>query len=80
MGGAQGQATDIGIQAQEILKLRQRMNELLAEHTGKPVDEIAKDTERDYYMSGEEARAYGIVDRVVSRRESQPGTGPNGGR
>lgn len=70
-GGAQGQAVDVSIQAKEILKLRQRMNEILASHTGRPVDEIARDTERDYYMSAEEAREYGIVDNVVSRREGR---------
>jgi ATP-dependent Clp protease protease subunit len=68
MGGFQGQAADVDIQAREILKLRQRMNEILAEHVGKPVDQIAKDTERDYHMSGEEALAYGILDQVVTRR------------
>ncbi len=68
-GGIQGQATDIDIHAREILKLRARMNEILADHTGKPVDVIAKDTDRDYYMSGDEAVAYGLIDRVVARRE-----------
>ncbi|MCP5043147.1 MAG: ATP-dependent Clp endopeptidase proteolytic subunit ClpP [bacterium] len=68
MGGARGQASDIDIQATEILKLRARMNEILAEHTSKPVDSIAKDTERDYYLSAAEAQAYGIVDNVVSER------------
>ena len=70
MGGARGQATDVNIQAREILKLRQRMNEILAQHTGKPVDQIALDTERDYYMSAEQSLDYGLVDRVVSHRES----------
>jgi ATP-dependent Clp protease protease subunit len=65
-GGVQGQATDIDIQAREILRLRERMNQLLASHTGKPVEQIARDTERDYHMSGEEALAYGLIDRVVS--------------
>ena len=69
MGGAQGQASDINIQAAEILKLREKMNEILAALTGRQVDQIARDTERDYYMSAEEAMKYGIVDRVVSRRE-----------
>lgn len=77
MGGARGQASDIDIQAQEILKLRERMNRLLADHCGKPLDQIAKDTERDYYMSAAEAAAYGLIDREVSRRpipaESDPG-------
>ena len=68
MGGARGQASDIHIQAQESLKLRHRMNEILATHTGRPIDEIARDTERDYYMGSEEARSYGIVDVVTSQR------------
>jgi ATP-dependent Clp protease protease subunit len=68
MGGFQGQATDVDIQAREILKLRQRMNEILAEHVGKSVEQIAKDTERDYYLSGEEALGYGVIDQVVTRR------------
>jgi ATP-dependent Clp protease protease subunit len=69
MGGVQGQATEIDIHAREILKLRARMNEILAAHTGKPVDEIARDTERDYHMSGEEAQAYGLIDKVVRQHE-----------
>jgi ATP-dependent Clp protease protease subunit len=76
MGGFQGQATDVDIQAREILKLRQRMNEILAEHVGKSVEQIAKDTERDYYLSGEEALAYGVIDQVVTRR--LPGAGEGG--
>ena len=68
MGGARGQASDIDIQATEILKLRQRMNEILAHHSGKPVDQIASDTERDFYLSAEEALEYGIVDKVVNER------------
>jgi ATP-dependent Clp protease protease subunit len=78
MGGFQGQATDVDIQAREILKLRQRMNEILAEHVGKSVEQIAKDTERDYYLSGEEALAYGVIDQVVTRRS--PGGADEGGR
>ncbi len=78
MGGAQGQATDIGIQAREILNMREKMNVILADHTGKPIDQIAQDTERDYYMSGEEARAYGIVDEVKSHREAA-GPAPSNG-
>ncbi len=69
-GGTRGVAVDIDIQAREILKMRQTMNEILAEHTGRSPEEIAKDTERDYYMSAEEAKAYGIVDTVASRRPS----------
>jgi len=68
MGGARGQASDINIQAQEILKLRHKMNEILASHTGRDIEQIAGDTERDYYMSAEEARDYGIVDVVTSER------------
>jgi ATP-dependent Clp protease protease subunit len=79
MGGVQGQATDIDIHAREILKLRGRMNEILASHTGRDVQEIARDTERDYHMSGEEALAYGLIDRVVEQREVPPGqAGGNG--
>jgi len=76
MGGFQGQATDVDIQAREILKLRQRMNEILAEHVGKSVEQIAKDTERDYYLSGEEALAYGVIDQVMTRRS--PGADEGG--
>ncbi len=80
-GGIQGQASDIDIHAREILKLRARMNEILADHTGQSVDQIAKDTERDYYMSGEEAKAYGLIDRVVARRETPDAAkGPGGGK
>ena len=73
MGGFQGQAADVDIQAREILKLRQRMNEILARHTDKPVEQIAKDTERDYYLSAEEALAYGLIDQVMARHG---GAGP----
>ena len=76
MGGVQGQATDIDIHAREILKLRGRMNEILASHTGRSVEQIARDTERDYHMSGEEAQAYGLIDRVVRQHEIP--TGGNG--
>jgi len=72
MGGVQGQATDIDIHAREILRLRQRLNEILALHTGREVDQIARDTERDYHMTGEEACAYGLVDRVVRQHEVTP--------
>ena len=67
-GGAQGQASDIHIQAQEILKIRERLNTIMAEHTGKSVEEIAKDTERDNFMSAEQSKAYGLIDEVVTRR------------
>ena len=67
-GGAQGQASDIEIQAREILYLRERLNGLLSKHTGRPVEEIARDTERDNFMSAEDAKKYGIVDKVLLNR------------
>jgi len=67
-GGAQGQATDIAIQAKEILYLRERLNRELAANTGQPVDKIERDVERDYFMAAEEAKAYGVVDEVLDRR------------
>ncbi|MEK6603232.1 MAG: ATP-dependent Clp endopeptidase proteolytic subunit ClpP [Nitrospirota bacterium] len=66
-GGFQGQATDISIQAEEIIKIRKRLDEILAKHTGQPVDKIHSDSERDYFMSAEEAQAYGLVDEVIVR-------------
>ncbi|MCE5244285.1 MAG: ATP-dependent Clp endopeptidase proteolytic subunit ClpP [Syntrophobacteraceae bacterium] len=68
MGGFQGQATDVEIQAREILRLREELNLILTTHTGKAVEEIQRDTERDFYMSGEEAKNYGLVDEVISNR------------
>ena len=65
--GFEGQATDIEIHANEIIKTRQRVNEIYAKHTGKPVEEVKKDTERDYFMSSEEAKEYGIIDRVITQ-------------
>ena len=67
-GGAQGQATDIKIVAEEILKTKQRLNEILASNTGQPLDVIAADTERDNYMTAEEAKAYGLIDEVIVSR------------
>lgn len=67
-GGAQGQATDIEIQAKEILFLRERLNRLLADHTGQPLDVIERDTERDRFMSAEQSVEYGLVDQVISAR------------
>ena len=66
-GGARGQATDIDIQAKEILHTRQVMNEILAKHTGQTIDKILKDTERDFYLDAEEAVSYGIIDKVITR-------------
>jgi len=67
LGGFQGQATDIDIHAREILKTRERLNEILAKHTGKSLEQVGKDTERDYFMSGAQAQEYGIVDEVIVR-------------
>ena len=68
LGGARGQASDIKIQAEQILKTRDRLNEILAKNTGKSIEEIARDTERDNFMSAEEACAYGLVDKVIGAR------------
>ena len=67
-GGSQGQATDIQIQAAHILKIKKKLNAILAENTGKPVETIAADCERDYFMSAEEARDYGLIDKVIFKR------------
>jgi len=75
-GGMQGTATDISIHAKEILRMKDRLNEILAHHTGKPLDQITKDSDRDFFMSAEEAKAYGLVDEVVkSRKEIAPAEG-----
>jgi ATP-dependent Clp protease protease subunit len=73
LGGFQGQATDIEIHAREILRMRSELNEILAKHTGQSLSRIAADTERDFFMSGEEAAQYGLVDTVISRRELPSG-------
>lgn len=70
LGGAQGQAVDIEIQAKEILYLKRRLNEMLAKHTGQQLDRIEADTERDFFMSAEEAKEYGLIDTVISSTES----------
>lgn len=70
MGGAQGQASDIEIHAREILLIRERLNRLMSEHTGQPLEVIQRDTERDRFMSADESREYGLVDAVVSSREA----------
>ena len=67
-GGAQGQATDIKIVAERILKVKKRLNEILAANTGQPLSQIEIDTERDNYMDAEEAKAYGLIDRVITNR------------
>ena len=68
MQGLGGQATDIDIHAREILRMRERMNEILAFHTGQPVKRIQEDTERDYIMSGDQGKEYGIIDDVIRKR------------
>jgi ATP-dependent Clp protease protease subunit len=68
LGGAQGQASDIKIHAEQILKIRDKMNRMLSEHTGQPLEKIALDTERDNYMTAEEALAYGLVDKIITNR------------
>jgi ATP-dependent Clp protease protease subunit len=69
IGGVQGQATDIDIQAREILRMKDVLNRLLSEHTGQPLDRIARDTERDFFMSADEAKEYGIIDEVFKARK-----------
>jgi ATP-dependent Clp protease protease subunit len=66
-GGFEGQATDIGIQAEEIIKIRKRLDEIMAKHTHQSVEKVHKDSERDYFMSAEEAKAYGLIDEVIVR-------------
>jgi len=65
MGGAEGQATDVAIHANHILKTKQRLNEIMAKHTGQPISKVQQDAERDYFMSAEEAKKYGIVDKII---------------
>ena len=69
MGGFQGQATDIDIHAREIIRMRQELEEILVRHTGQPMEKIHQDTDRDYFLSGEQAREYGIIDKVIEKRE-----------
>jgi ATP-dependent Clp protease, protease subunit len=68
MGGYEGQATDIEIHAKEVLNLRRRLDEILADHTGQPFDKVRQDTERDYFMTADEAKGYGIIDDVIAHR------------
>ena len=72
LGGFQGQASDIDIHAKEILRTRERLNEILAEHTGQPIERVAADTDRDRFMSGEEAVEYGMIDKILDRRILNP--------
>ena len=68
LGGTQGQASDIDIQAKEILRMREEINRILEKHTGQPIEKVAKDTERDYFMSPEQAIEYGIIDQILEKR------------
>lgn len=74
LGGFQGQATDIHIHAQEILRMKETLNRMLAEHSGQTYEKVTADTERDYFMSGEEAKSYGIIDDIVSRNVATGGS------
>ena len=76
LGGFQGQATDISIQAREMLRTRERLNEILARHTGQPIEKIQLDTERDNFMGGGEAITYGLVDQLLDKRLPTPATAP----
>ena len=80
MGGFQGQATEIDIQAREILKIRERLNEILVKHTGQPIEKIQQNTERDYFMSAEETKEYGIIDEVITRSPEQGKAEASGGK
>ena len=71
LGGVQGQATDIDIQAKEILKIKELIHKILAKHTGQPIERIRQDTERDFFMSSEDAFKYGIIDKIITKREIQ---------
>ena len=68
LGGAQGQATDIAIHAEQILRIKRNLNEILAKNTGKPLEEIERDTERDHFLTAEEAREYGLIDEIIAPR------------
>ena len=70
LGGFQGQASDIDIHAREIMKTRERLNRVLAQHTGQPIERVARDTDRDNFMGGEDAVEYGLIDEVLSQRQA----------
>ncbi len=80
MGSFQGQASDVAIQAKEILQMREALNEILAFHTHQDIETIRKDTDRDFYMSGQQAKEYGIVDRVITKREAESGLKDKAGK
>ena len=69
LGGTQGQVTDIEIYTREVLKMKEQLNQILAKHTGRPIESIDKDTDRNYFMSSEEAKGYGIVDEIIAKRK-----------
>ncbi len=71
MGGAEGQATEIEISARHILKLKDKMNKILSAHTGQPMSKIEKDTDRDFFMSAEEAKEYGIIDKIIQSQKNK---------
>jgi len=68
LGGFQGQVSDIEIQSREMIRIKERLNEILAQHTGKPIEQVRKDTDRDFFMRADEAKEYGLVDEVMSKR------------
>ena len=78
MGGFQGQATEVDIHAREILKIRERLNQIVSQHSGQPLDKISRDTERDYFMSGTEAKDYGLIDEVIVRAPEKEKSRSNG--
>ena len=78
MGGFQGQATEVDIHAREILKIRERLNQIVSQHSGQPLDKISRDTERDYFMSGTEAKDYGLIDEVIVRAPEKEKARSNG--
>ena len=71
LGGAQGQASDIEIQAKQIQKIKSKINKILSEQTGKPLSQVEKDTDRDYYMSALESKEYGLIDKVIEKRQKK---------
>jgi ATP-dependent Clp protease protease subunit len=71
MGGTQGQATDIEIYTREMLKTREKLYQITAKHTGKPIEQVTRDSERDFYMTAEEAVAYGIIDKILEKKPEE---------
>jgi ATP-dependent Clp protease protease subunit len=70
-GGAQGQAVEIEITAKQIIKMKEKLNEILSSHTGQPLDKVVKDTDRDFYLTAEEAKEYGLIDEVIGVKEAK---------